>query len=194
MTAITRTHALNPGGRPLALTVVFEPTFVGGATFEAPSVDPAEMMYDVAPGTAGQLTVAVPATIEPVATGDAGAAVHPPPGALPIVNANGADGGPALAPFTAVTRTENDPAVPAGIGIDTVVAAATFRLATAALPAKKSSRCAVGGVPAPDVHVICNVLPVAVALVTVGCPGPVGSVRGVRLKYDWYLMSAVLVG
>ena len=147
------------------------------------------MMYDMAPGTAGQLTVAVPATIEPVTTGDAGAAVHPlPPGEPPIVNAKGTDGGPAVAPFNAVTRTENDPAVPAGIGIDTVVAAATFRLATAALPAKKSSRCAVGGAPAPDVHVICNVPPVAVALVTVGCPGvpPSGTVRAVRLKDDWY--------
>jgi hypothetical protein len=170
---------------------------VGNATFEAPCVDPAEMMYDVAPGTDDQLTVAVPATIEPVTTGDAGAAVHPPPpGELPIVNANGEDGGPAPAPFDAVTRTENDPAVPAGICIETVAAAPTFRLATAALPAKKSRRCAVGSAPAPDVHVICSVLPVAVALVTVGCPGasPVGTVRGVRLKYDWYLMSAVLVG
>ena len=130
------------------------------------------MMYAVAPGTAGQLTVAVPATIEPVTRGDAGAAVHPPPpGELPIVNANREDGGPAVAPFSAVTRTANDPAVPAGIGIDTVVAVATVRLATAALPAKKSSRCAVGGAPAPDVHVICNVPPVAVAVVTVGCPG-----------------------
>ena len=44
LTAITRTHALNPGGRPPALTVVFGPTLVGGATFEAPCVDPAEMM------------------------------------------------------------------------------------------------------------------------------------------------------
>ena len=138
----------------------------------------------MAPGTADQVTVAVPATIDPVPTGDAGAAVHPPPGALPIVNANGADGGPAVAPFNAVTRTEKAPAVPAGIGIDTVVAAATFRLATTAVPAKKSSRCAVGGAPAPDVHVTCNVLPVAVALVTVGCPGPVGTVRGVRFKND----------
>ena len=94
------------------------------------------MRYDVAPGTAGQLTVAVPATIEPVTRGDAGAAVHPPPpGELPIVKANREDGGPAVAPVNAVTRTENDPTVPAGIGIDTVVAAATVRLATTALPA-----------------------------------------------------------
>jgi hypothetical protein len=160
---------------------------VGGATFEAPCVDPAEMRYDVAPGTATQLTVAVPATIAPVTTGDAGAAVHPlPPGALPIVNGNGEDGDPAVAPVNAVTRTANDPAVPAGIGMDTVVAAATLRLATAALPAKKSSRCAVGGAPAPDVHVSCSVLPVTVAVVTVGCPGapPVGPVRAVRFKKE----------
>jgi hypothetical protein len=44
LTAITRTHALNPGGRPLALTVVFAPTFAGGEIFEPPCVDPAETM------------------------------------------------------------------------------------------------------------------------------------------------------
>ena len=171
LTARMRTHALNPAGNPLALTLVVNPTFAAGAMFAAPGVDPAETTYDVAPGTAGQLTVAVPPVSVPVTTGADGGVVQPPPVVPPIVKENGGDGAPGVPPTNAVTWTEKVPTVPGGIGMLMVDPGPAFTLATSALPAKKSRRCDVAATPATVLHVRFRKPPLTMAVVTVGCPG-----------------------
>jgi hypothetical protein len=176
--AITRTQALNPAGSPLALAVVDPPMFVGANRFDVPWAEPAETTYAVAPGTAGQETVAVPATTEPEGEGLAGAAAHVPgPGPVPTLNENGDDAGPEVAPDNAVIRTANVPTVPGGIGIAAVVDAPTVRLATTVDPEKKSSLYPVAVAPGPVVHVTLRTPPLTVAdttLVAPGVPPPVG--------------------